>query len=63
MFHVDIDQAMPAYAADPIYIKGDACILSICLSVCLSICLYHHSGQTCGWISLKLGMTIGFDPT
>ena len=25
--------------------------------------LYHHSGQTGMWISLKLGMMIGFDPT
>ena len=33
------------------------------ISVCLSACLYYHSGQTCGWISLKLGMMIGFDPT
>ena len=43
MFHVDIDQAMPAYAADPIYIKGDACILSICLSVCLSVYMFVPS--------------------
>ena len=41
-----------------IYIKGD-----VCLSVCPSVCLYHHSCQICGWISLKLGMMIGFDPT
>ena len=41
-----------------IYIKGD-----VCLCVCLSVCLYHHSGQTSRWISLKLGMMIGFDTT
>ena len=35
----------------------------ICLSVGLSVCLYHHSGQTGRWISLKLGMIIDFDPT
>ena len=34
-----------------------------CLFVCLSVCLYHHSGHTCGWISLKLSMMIGFNPT
>ena len=27
------------------------------------LCLYHNSGRTCGWISLKLGVMIGFDPT
>ena len=27
---------------------------------CVSV-WYHHSGQTCGWFFLKLGMTIGFD--
>ena len=35
----------------------------ICLSVGLCVCLYHHSGQTGRWISLKLSMMIGFDPT
>ena len=42
----------------------------ICVCVCIyiyiykkmSVCMYHHFGQTCGWISLKLGM-IGFDST
>ena len=34
----------------------------MCVSVCLSVCLYHHSGQTYEWISLKFGMMIGFDP-
>ena len=33
------------------------------VSVGLSVCLYHHSGQTGRWISLKLGMMIGSDPT
>ena len=31
--------------------------------VCLYVCSYHHSGQTCGWISQKLGIRIGLDPT
>ena len=34
-----------------VYINGDVC-MSVCL--CTSVCLYHHSSQTCGWISLKL---------
>ena len=42
--------------------KKEFC-LSVCLSVCLSAYLYHHSGRTGRWISLKLGMVIGFDPT
>ena len=29
------------------------------LSVGLSVCLYHHSGQTGRWISLKLGIPVG----
>ena len=32
-------------------------------SVGLSVCLYHHSGQTSKWISLKLGMMLGFGST
>ena len=34
-----------------------------CQCVCLYVCLYHHSSQTSRWISLKLGMMVGFDPT
>ena len=37
--------------------------LCVCVSVSLSVCLYHYSGQTCGWISLELGMMIDFDLT
>ena len=28
-----------------------------------NVCLYHHSGHTYVWISLKLGMITGSDPT
>ena len=63
---LDFDQTLGMEETHPEMVLSQVACLGkyrICLSVRLSVCLYHHSGQTGRWISLKLDMMIGFDPT
>ena len=63
---LDFDQTFRDRGDHPEMVLSQVACLGkyrICLSVGLSVCLYHHSGQTGRWISLKLCMMIGLDPT
>ena len=62
LLHVKIGTAYYLIAATGYHADIIICLGVTSFFILLYIYIYH-SIETCGWISLKLGMMIGFDPT